>query len=884
MSQVSPAGCSSVDKKNSRRKEHCASAGVPADGGGLGPHKLKVDNKDFEFVCECVNILIEVLRLHGFEPDGVKFSATMDHYRRLLWIFPNPVKLIKYKIAAFFAYHMSTEDSPLELPELPHVSFSAFDHPGIILGGRAYKYVTMMKNKDPKWMASFCTSVLYSKGGMPRPSDQFVKQAEDDAFKKLTEPSAVGATRPISLVSWGDDRKVPQGTPVILNRENFVDQLRRTVREVFAGKTFSEEHQQEPFFPSTSANYLNSRSGGGAVGHLIEFKRLMENVRKVGEGLPGIELYQVNPAGRLSMETRRYKLRTDVLRSRWKKFMEFVEAEARAERALAIPLGLKESLKARVISKGPPMIYTYLKPLQKFLWGSLVQHKPFSLIGRPVDKWYVQDVLGGTLKNDQKFLSVDYSDATNNMHLWVSDVLVDLIADELKLSDVMREIFKKGLVGHTMVHPRTGEEKLQKRGQLMGSVVSFPLLCIVNFTILRWTRELDMCREFDLDNAGVMVNGDDGCFKATRYGYDLWKKIAEFAGLSPSVGKVYFSRQFMNINSTNFTFSAEPQLEDYTDDKGEKRDRKINFQLTLFIRMSLYMGMQRSTGVAQSGAPLNTLGSQVRQLIQGCPEGMRETVLCSWISKHRKKLHGVQIPWFLPEELGGFGLPYLKSDKPVLQTNDLFLRVARKIHDHPEIYSKPNLPLEKEWMTWNIAQKLSDKLFRQTGGHRPSDAELYMMNQVNKDTEHSGLKAISAGRLTNALVVDTFINTTKLEDLQNVIDSTKADTIIKNYYRAWHRIYTRAIHDQSIKLPEPYNMDNLPKEVKLVTNNDKPYLEEDLSSALRQDNTRFNQHYDIYQDEEDRFERCPYLPPMTFSQIVNKPSEVIIKKTNVILV
>jgi hypothetical protein len=228
---------------------------------------------------------------------------------------------------------------------------------------------------------------------------------------------------------------------------------------------------------------------------------------------------------------------------------------AKEEIPLAKPLALAEALKTRVISKGPPFLYTVLKPLQVKLWSVLKSHPCFSLIGKPVDDMYVQERMGAKLKDDQIFLSVDYTDATNEMYSWVSDVIVNEIVDCLSIPDDEAFMFKTALTGHILEY--NGEVAKQERGQLMGSIVSFPILCIANAAICRMALEADQSRVFTLRDCPLAINGDDAIMKMTRKSVKIWETIGSYCGLSPSIGKVYESNRFLNINSTTYNYSSE---------------------------------------------------------------------------------------------------------------------------------------------------------------------------------------------------------------------------------------------------------------------------------------------------------------------------------------
>jgi len=110
---------------------------------------------------------------------------------------------------------------------------------------------------------------------------------------------------------------------------------------------------------------------------------------------------------------------------------------------------------------------------------------------------------------------------------------------------------------------RNIEGFLQKRGQLMGSVLSFPVLCILNFVTWALTQKNVIAlikqakrEKFDRENRlallnsfPVLINGDDILFESTTLDYYRWCEVLKHVGFSKSVGKNLVSKSFVTINS-----------------------------------------------------------------------------------------------------------------------------------------------------------------------------------------------------------------------------------------------------------------------------------------------------------------------------------------------
>jgi len=591
---------------------------------------------------------------------------------------------------------------------------------------------------------SFFVSILYSKKGMPRPSDELLRQAEAEAFVKLTTPPKKKAPELVFCQQWADvSETLPLHTDVVLSRKTFAKQLLRTVQEVFGEcPKMTEEEWREPFFPSTSANYINSRSKGGAAGVMLSDDSLLDHLRTPVITGP------VRSDGKLEfeeevmvkvLETGRtlHMGATDVrLREKWAEVMDRVELRALEEVPVAVPLALPESLKTRVITKGPAFLYTYLKPLQKYLWRHLARHPAFTLTGQQVTARYVQERMGKSLAFGEYLLSVDYSDATNELESWASDLTADAIIQVLGLDEFRALLFKRSLTGHILEDKVSGRQAPQQNGQLMGSITSFPILCLINATVLRWSLEVDRSAVIKLHDARLAVNGDDGLIKCSPDGEAIWSKIASYCGLKPSVGKVYRSRTFCNINSTTYLYSGVltpfsestewvrevrkrgsppfPGLgeEDYV--RHREVTRKWYFKEVQYVNLGLLFGLKRSGGKvseADVGVETGSLGARARDLLRFCPPQLHERVLSAFIHSHQELLRSSRVPWFLPESLGGLGLPSAGRFCPSNRDR----RMARIVLESGT--RVPSKPVDAPWQTWKLASQRAIPLTNSLKSH-----------------------------------------------------------------------------------------------------------------------------------------------------------------------
>lgn len=672
---------------------------------------LPLSDEQKGFIRRCVDVLIQLLVVYGFDTNSYQRKAMYNRYIYNAAIVGDPMKYIKWKTAAFYASVKGQPLPPINIPKGMDVGY-------LLYTGRAYRYLRVLE-RDSEVFESFATSILYSKKGFPRPTTEMVNKSTIQTYKKLTSKPEYPS--PVLLVQWADTDKYHPKVVYDANRNTLSEQLVRTVREVFSSCSYTWLDRIHPFLPSTRANYVSSRDAGGAIGAILR-TGLVDKYKTSDFLVRDIELKNYHGDPVLTYDS-------SPLKNTFAAFYHDLVRLALEEQSIAELLGLPEPAKVRGISKGPPIIYTVLKPLQKTLWSTMKKMDIFKLIGQPVSADFIQERLGAKLKSDQFFLSVDYSDATNEMYTFVSDVMIGELGKVLKLSSDEIGLFKKALIHHTIRMPDHlkyfndhGENEVvfpdlpQERAQLMGSIMSFPLLCLANAAILRWSKEVSDNRVYTLKDIPCCINGDDAVLRTNVFGLKVWEKIADQAGLKPSIGKVYFSQEFCNMNSASFLYHPEGyegyQLNRWDKVLGHYKVNRVRyFQHVKFVNLSLLYGLKKD-GTENIINPYESLGSRARELLQSAPVGLHSRLLCEYIYLHSDKLKKLNIPWFLPEHVGGLGLPttgtYVPSNKE--------LRIARMIYDNSEELVIPRRPIVKIWFIWDyVTRRLKELGFRDVG-------------------------------------------------------------------------------------------------------------------------------------------------------------------------
>jgi len=225
--------------------------------------------------------------------------------------------------------------------------------------------------------------------------------------------------------------------------------------------------------------------------------------------------------------------------------------------------GVLEPLKIRVISKGESLPYYIMKPYQKALHSAMRDMSCFRLIGRTLSPTDLID-LKKHANYDDEWFSVDYSGATDGLSWKYSGRIFRYLIALLPERD--RKIAMQVLGPHNLHYPdaTTGkkiERGVMRTGQLMGSILSFPILCLANLGVyLSVMEEHNKFMSFDQKLEHVLINGDDMLYAAPASLWDSHIEVAAKVGLKMSVGKAYHHRAYANINSVSFHYNIRDHL------------------------------------------------------------------------------------------------------------------------------------------------------------------------------------------------------------------------------------------------------------------------------------------------------------------------------------
>jgi hypothetical protein len=210
------------------------------------------------------------------------------------------------------------------------------------------------------------------------------------------------------------------------------------------------------------------------------------------------------------------------------------------------------------------------------------------------------------------------------------------IKDDTLLAILRSVIYETVLTYPTVKDHQVIPDVMQKNGQLMGSTLSFPILCIVNLICFWITYEFHYGRTNPRD-LPVLVNGDDILFKSDNLFYDHWIKNITEVGFKLSLGKNFSSPDYFTINSKLF-------------DK--------NFKEIPYVNIGLMIGTSKSSGGRSK--EMSPIWDEYNRLINLIPESLIPFIHRRFIHYHKEIISQLtdkgKYNLFMPKWLGGLGL------------------------------------------------------------------------------------------------------------------------------------------------------------------------------------------------------------------------------------
>jgi len=563
-------------------------------------------------------------------------------------------KWLKYHLSSLVALILKQE-----LPPRP-VWVLGSEKPGLFLTGGGYLWLKARLNRST---LSHCVTFNHAKGSFPDPSEVELHMSFFDLRKTLSRGEGFReqlkkSTDQLVDLSWSESLGLPEKEDQVYDL--LVREVKRTASELF--KT------SDPYLklqsPSLSAANGFSRGEGGQASRVCELLQSFWSERfdcsdHVQESISDMSC---EPEEIISFLSR---------------FMESNEV---------VPTALPEPLKVRMITTGKPVRYYLLSLWQSYFWKVIGDNPVFALTKQSIDddENFVKSRFEAFPEVHKLFVSADYSAATDNLDPQFSIAIVDALFETHSIDPFWRQVLVDGLTGATVNCRRAGTYQ-QSWGQLMGSPISFPFLCIVNAAIFRLAIEQAErnCGNYNyrirLKRCPLLVNGDDAVCQMTPLAYRYWKYFVPKTGLIPSIGKNFVSTDFFVINSEffrrNFLLGASSVARLFCNNE-DFWDRVPYVNLGLInikdaCRRGQFDRVRRwldRSGYERSVLPddLAFFGDVAWELVNRAPVGLKEKVLSDFIHCNLVKgglLDSIRAPLYISRQLGGLGLPLVDPSR-----------------------------------------------------------------------------------------------------------------------------------------------------------------------------------------------------------------------------
>jgi hypothetical protein len=481
------------------------------------------------------------------------------------------------------------------------------------------KKMEKSKPSKQKYALARAQTLLFLKKG--------VYEASDDLIEATLTKHEIALTSLMNLIPPEDKQRE-------IDIKNVKKRISWLIEEVFEDEIKSPT---VPFVGSPSAYFreeANSRNGGqlGLIQDLFNYTCSISDRS---------QLFSMSYSPHTGVLENRYD-REEISEMMSNEIVEEILSAKHEVGSYSRPVTVVEPLKVRVVTCGPPMKYYVLQWIQKKVLSRMKQFDLFHLVGKPAtDANSLSEFILKHLSNENKdrVISGDYSAATDNLNSELSNHSWTELVRVLGLSFIYGDLGISCLSNHHLLY---GEDLcLQTNGQLMGSIISFFILCIVNAAMcieaMCESGILVESEELDLDEIPLLVNGDDCVFSGNQSCWEVWNRIGKSCGLEVSIGKTYYAENWFQINSQCFYINGSEGDCDHIN--------YVNFGLTT-------PWVSRGNGLRE----LDSLGDNLNEFLKSYLP--KQLSLSIFIRRFRTMLNKVPEgqSWFLPKGLGGLGL------------------------------------------------------------------------------------------------------------------------------------------------------------------------------------------------------------------------------------
>lgn len=314
---------------------------------------------------------------------------------------------------------------------------------------------------------------------------------------------------------------------------------------------------------------------------------------------------------------------------------------------------------------------------------------------------------------------------------------------------------------------KQGNQNLKKGRQCdaqpMGKILSFTVLCIINYAVCRKSLELDDSSILSINKFPGLINGDDCCFPIKDA--NLWSGTSAIVGLINSVGKTFTSREFVEMNSRTFLVTSNDSL-------GYRLN--LRFHEVPFINFGLMKGLLRSGGgeEKEKGKSVHT------QVVEACSRmGMCHRDLVNQFDYIYEPLDYLfkyyhnsvllddtlkNIPYYIPEWLGGIGLNPGPNPEERITVDEL--KCARWIYQNYKKLKLKSMVLSKTCLIDNLINKHISKLFNENNIDESIDSfemlETQEENYRSLESENQSVYTMMVEYVWRTLSLEAYFKTT----------------------------------------------------------------------------------------------------------------------------
>nr|WAK77890.1 MAG: hypothetical protein [Botourmiaviridae sp.] len=207
----------------------------------------------------------------------------------------------------------------------------------------------------------------------------------------------------------------------------------------------------------------------------------------------------------------------------------------------------KKKGKTRVVTMQAARAKRLLRPVHESAYNHLCR-QPWMVRGEVTSEQ--MESVAGDLLDGELFTSGDFEASTDNLNKDAVLAVVEVLCEALpeRRAAVLKETFE-----HTWVEWE-GRRREVVRGSMMGNLLSFVVLCLLNKICLDRARQ-------HVEDCGplyrrALVNGDDLFFAGTEQTYAAWLEETSKIGFVINVAKTMRSARWGDLNSTTYDFKS----------------------------------------------------------------------------------------------------------------------------------------------------------------------------------------------------------------------------------------------------------------------------------------------------------------------------------------